>query len=112
MFELIYVFYFLPKRIKGLAQERGRSALAWSIIAIVAWFGAEILVIIVFTIGYAILAAVKGWQTEPGGLFFFSTLSLLCPPSAARKLCVACCNRDLCKRRACRRRRQASAVRR
>jgi hypothetical protein len=44
MFELYFVFYAIPKTMSQLARERQRSPVAWSLIGIGAWLGAEIIV--------------------------------------------------------------------
>jgi hypothetical protein len=41
MIELYFIFYYVPKTMSRLARERGRSRLAWSLIGIGAWLGAE-----------------------------------------------------------------------
>src|SRR5688572_565206 len=43
MLELFFIFVVLPKRITKLARERNRSAFKWSLAAIGAWIGAEVL---------------------------------------------------------------------
>ncbi|GAC1446564.1 MAG: hypothetical protein NVSMB56_06450 [Pyrinomonadaceae bacterium] len=88
MFELIYVFYLLPKRIKRLTRERERSALAWSMVAIIAWFGTELFVLLALSIVYAIVAAIKGWQSEPSGLIFlFYVIALVSAIGSAEIVC-------------------------
>ncbi|HEV8366472.1 MAG TPA: hypothetical protein VGQ39_00850 [Pyrinomonadaceae bacterium] len=44
MLELYFVFYAIPKTMSQLARERQRSPVAWSLIGIGAWLGAEIIV--------------------------------------------------------------------
>ncbi|HZS10444.1 MAG TPA: hypothetical protein VFD58_36790 [Blastocatellia bacterium] len=42
MLELFFIFVWLPRRIGRLARERGRSALWWSLFAIMMWVGLEV----------------------------------------------------------------------
>jgi hypothetical protein len=54
MVELYFLLYRLPKLMTKLARERKRSALGWSLMAIGAWIGAEIVVGIIVGVGYEI----------------------------------------------------------
>jgi len=56
MIELYFVFYRIPKMMSQLARERQRSAVAWSLIGIGAWIGAEILVIFGIGVTYGIVS--------------------------------------------------------
>ena len=64
MLELYFIFYRVPKTMTRLARERNRSALAWSLIGIGVWIGAELLV--GFSIGffYEIGVTLWGWPEE------------------------------------------------
>lgn len=64
MFELYFVFYRIPKMMSRLARERNRSALAWSLIGIGAWLGAEFIVAFSFGIIYALGAMFLGWERD------------------------------------------------
>ena len=80
MLELYFVFYRIPKMMSRLAKERNRSAVAWSIFGILAWFGAELVVFVLVGLGYGIAAAVLGWNVEgevPSGLVLVSYLVAL-----------------------------------
>ena len=69
MIELYFVFYRIPKMMSRLAKERNRSAFAWSLLAIVAWFGTEFFVMFGIGISYGLAALALGWSGEiPGGL--------------------------------------------
>jgi hypothetical protein len=71
MIELYFLIYRLPRMMSELARERNRSAVGWSAIAIVAWIGAELAVIVVYGFIYAIGEAQWGWPEQPpGGLQF------------------------------------------
>ena len=54
----------------ALARERNRSAVAWSLLTIVAWFGSEITVFLLIGVTYGVIAVVNGWEIEevPAGL--------------------------------------------
>ncbi len=60
MLELFFVIFIIPRRVKALAKVRGESSLKWSLLAIVAWFGAEIVVVIVITIILVTVSAATG----------------------------------------------------
>lgn len=69
MIELYFLFYRIPKMMSQLARERNRSALAWSLIGIFSWLGAEFMVMFGFGIIYGVGTALWGWpEKEPGGL--------------------------------------------
>jgi hypothetical protein len=42
MVELYFLLYRIPKMMTRAAHERGRSALAWSLLGIGVWIGAEV----------------------------------------------------------------------
>ena len=68
MFEIYILFFFIPRRVRALAKPRGQSALAWSLIAIGAWVGAEIVIFV------ALVFLISLFQDlEKSGLFMFST---------------------------------------
>ncbi|HKS28844.1 MAG TPA: hypothetical protein VJS44_13550 [Pyrinomonadaceae bacterium] len=64
MIELYFLIYRIPKMMSALARERNRSALAWSLIGIAAWLGAEIIVIMTFVLIYEIGVVLMGWPEE------------------------------------------------
>ena len=55
MLELYFIFYRIPKMMSQLARERQRSAVAWSLIGILAWVGAEFVVFLGIGVTYAIV---------------------------------------------------------
>ena len=60
MIELFFVFFFIPRRIKALAKLRGENWIRWSLFAIGAWFGAQILAFMAITTVLATYAAIAG----------------------------------------------------
>ena len=65
MLELYFIFYRIPKMMSQLARERQRSAVAWSLIGIAAWLGAEIVVIVGIGVTYGIVSiATEGNVSE------------------------------------------------
>ena len=71
MLELYFLFYRIPKMMTQLARERQRSALAWSLLAIGAWLGAEIAVGVGVGLVYAIITVIKEGELSeqpPAGL--------------------------------------------
>lgn len=76
--ELYFIFYRVPKMMTRLARERGRSALAWSLLGIGAWIGSEIVVIFTFAIAYQIGVELWEWpEPEPSGLRLLSYILAL-----------------------------------
>ena len=65
MIELYFLIYRIPKMMTSLARERNRSGLAWSLIAIAAWLGAEVVVAFSLGTAYGIGAAIYDWPEEP-----------------------------------------------
>ena len=75
MLELYFIFYRVPKMMTRVAREQNRSALAWILIGIGTWIGAEILVIVTLTFIYQIGVATADWsEPEPAGLRFVTYL--------------------------------------
>jgi len=75
MLELYFIFFRIPKIMSQLARERQRSAVAWSILGIVAWLGAEIAVGLGVGIIYVIVTLAQGGQIEedlPAGITILS----------------------------------------
>jgi hypothetical protein len=58
MLELYFIFYRIPKMMSQLARERQRSAVAWSLIGIGAWLGAEFVVIFGIGVTYGIVSII------------------------------------------------------
>jgi hypothetical protein len=56
MLELYFIFYKIPKIMSALARERQRSAVAWSLLGIAAWLGAELTVVFGIGVTYAIVS--------------------------------------------------------
>ena len=65
MLELYFVFYRIPKIMSALARERQRSAVAWSLLGIFAWIGAEIFVAFGVGMAYGIAGLMLGWEEDP-----------------------------------------------
>lgn len=76
MLELYFIFYRVPKTMTRLARERNRSALAWSLIGIGTWIGAELLV--GFTVGvlYGVGVVFWGWPEDstPNAIAYVAAL--------------------------------------
>jgi hypothetical protein len=67
--ELYFLLYRIPKMMTRLARERNRSALAWSLIGVGAWVGAEFAVAVGIGLIYGLTAFFMGWPEEiPVGL--------------------------------------------
>jgi hypothetical protein len=75
MLELYFIFYRVPKMMTRIAREQNRSALAWSLLGIGTWIGAEIFVAFGLTLIYEAGVAAADWTTpEPAGLRFATYL--------------------------------------
>jgi Kef-type K+ transport system membrane component KefB len=74
MLELYFLFYRIPKMMTRLARERNRSALAWSLIGIAAWIGAEIVVGFTAGLVYVIGIELWGWPRQSSGFNFLAYL--------------------------------------
>jgi hypothetical protein len=78
MLELYFLIYRIPKMMSRLARERNRSAVAWSLIGIGAWIGAELVVGLGVGVLYGIGIFVFGWAEEiPAGVQFLIYLVAL-----------------------------------
>jgi hypothetical protein len=64
VFELIFLLYFLPKRMRILAREREQSALKWTLAAVGAWLGVEFLVAVAWAIVATITSTLWGWPED------------------------------------------------
>lgn len=64
MIELYFIFYYVPKTMSRLARERGRSRVAWSLIAIGAWLGAEFAIGMLFALIQVIGILWWDWPEE------------------------------------------------
>ncbi|MDX6696402.1 MAG: hypothetical protein QOF02_4005 [Blastocatellia bacterium] len=69
MIELCFIIFVIPKMMRRLAREHKRSAVAWSLIGIGAWLGAEVLVAFGLGMFYGLGAALWGWPERPSPLF-------------------------------------------
>jgi len=67
MIELYFLLYRIPKIMTRLARERNRSALGWTLMAIGAWLGSEVLVGVIFGLIHVIGEEVWGWPQQPLG---------------------------------------------
>jgi hypothetical protein len=67
MLELYFLLYRIPKMMTRLARERNRSALAWSLIGIGAWIGAEVVVGFALGVVHAVGILVWGWPPQSPG---------------------------------------------
>lgn len=66
MLELYFICYRIPKMMWKLARERQRSPVAWSLIGIGAWLGAEFFVLFSVGVSYGIVSLLT--ESEGEGL--------------------------------------------
>ncbi len=69
MIELYFIFYRIPKMMGRLARERNQSAWKWSLIAIAAWIGAEVVVAFGLGIFYEVGIIFWGWPENEPAIF-------------------------------------------
>jgi hypothetical protein len=78
MLELYFIFYRVPKMMTRIAREQNRSPVAWSLLGIGTWIGAEIFVVFTLTFIYQVGVAAADWvEPEPAGLRFVTYLVAL-----------------------------------
>jgi hypothetical protein len=71
MIELYFLIYRIPKMMTELARERHRSALAWSLIGVFSWIGAEFVVLFTSGLIYGLGKILWGWpENMPNGPLF------------------------------------------
>ena len=42
MLEIYFLLFYIPRKVRALAKDRGQSAWMWSLLTIGAWIGAEV----------------------------------------------------------------------
>ena len=64
MFELYFLFIYLPRRIRRIAKEKGESAFLWWLLTVSIWLGVE--TVIVFIVVSIHVAGVElwGWSVD------------------------------------------------
>ena len=65
MLELYFLLVRIPQMMSRLAKERNRSAVGWSLLAIAAWIGSEMIVLFVYFFVYTIGEERWGWRDNP-----------------------------------------------
>jgi hypothetical protein len=65
MLELYFLLVRVPRIMSRLAKERNRSAVGWSLLAIAAWIGSEMIVIFVYTFIHMFGEEHWGWRDNP-----------------------------------------------
>jgi hypothetical protein len=46
MLEIYFLLFYIPRKVRKLAKEKDQNALAWSLMAIGAWIGTEVALVI------------------------------------------------------------------
>ena len=65
MIELLFLIFFLPRRMRLLARERDLSPLKWTLAAVGAWLGVECLIILAWVLISTISSSLWGWPEDP-----------------------------------------------
>lgn len=82
MIELFFLLIIIPRRVRALAKERNESSLKWSLAAIGAWIGAEL--VVGFVVGLLwVLLSQSGFTPRGNGVAILSILYYLLMISAA-----------------------------
>jgi len=63
--ELLFLIFFLPRRMRLLARERDLSPLKWTLAAVGAWLGVECLIIFAWVLIFTISSSLWGWPEDP-----------------------------------------------
>ena len=79
MLQLYFLIHRIPRMMTRLARERNRSALAWSLMGVGAWLGAEFFVLFGGGLIYGAGSALFGWpeQISAGLRFLFYIVALV-----------------------------------
>ncbi len=96
MIELYFIFYRIPKMMSRLAREQNQSPWKWSLLAIAAWIGGELVVAVILGIFYGVGVEFWGWPENEPALF---TLLLYISSLAAAIGSVALVRRILTNRK-------------
>jgi hypothetical protein len=81
MIELFFLLIIIPRRVRVLAKERNESAWKWSLAAIGAWVGAELVVGLILGVLLG-LAARVGLLTGTNAILYFVIYLLLIAAAA------------------------------
>src|SRR5262245_37877519 len=81
MFELYFLFIYLPRRIRKIAREKGVSAFFWWLLTAGVWIGVETVIAIGVGIVHAVGVELWGWSADEykvgfvGFGYFFALIS-------------------------------------
>src|SRR5262245_50426252 len=64
MFELYFLFIYLPRRIRRIAKEKGKSAFLWWLGAAGVWIGVETVIGLVVGIIHVVGVELWGWSAD------------------------------------------------
>ena len=64
MIEIVFLVFFLPKRMRILAKERDESAFKWTFAAVGAWLGAEFIIILAWVFVSTVSSLLWGWPED------------------------------------------------
>lgn len=64
MFELYFLFIYMPRRIRRTAREKGESAFLWWALAVSAWVGLETIIVLVVGLIHAAGVELWGWPAD------------------------------------------------
>jgi hypothetical protein len=63
--EILFLIFFLPKRMRILARERDLSPLKWTLAEVGAWLGVECVVLFAWVVVSIISSSLWGWPEDP-----------------------------------------------
>ncbi len=93
--ELIIILTFLPKRMRILAKERGRSGFAWTLAAIGALLGGEFVIMLLWIAIYTVGSILWDWpqhierQPVTYVVYFIALLTGLGSADLVRRLLIS-----------------------
>jgi hypothetical protein len=64
MFELYFLFIYLPRRIRRIAREKGESPFTWWFLTIGVWLGVESVIGLVVGIIHVVGVELWGWSAD------------------------------------------------
>jgi hypothetical protein len=64
MFELYFLFIYLPRRIRKTAREKGESAFLWWALTVSAWVGVETVIALIVGLIHAAGVEIWGWSAD------------------------------------------------
>jgi len=81
MFELYFLFIYLPRRIRRIANDKGESAFLWWLLTVGVWLGVETVIVLFVVVIHVVGVELWGWSADEykvGFVGFGYFLALIC----------------------------------